>query len=214
MGEVQEFSDSGPRRQKWVLTKEALDALLGSLDPNPDLAGEKYLLIRRNLVRFFEGRRCQFAEDHADEAINRVAKRLAEGEEIRDFNGYSYGVARLLLLEILKDRAREERALKELPALRLVHGDPADDDREQDRLECLTRCLEGLPAEGRKLIVRYYQGDKQARIENRKKLGAEMRIPNQALRSRAVRLREKLEGCLSTCMVKKSSATQLHGFSH
>ena len=45
MAEVQEFSDSASRRQKWVLTKEAFDTLLAALDSDSDLAGEKYLFV-------------------------------------------------------------------------------------------------------------------------------------------------------------------------
>ena len=68
---------------------------------------EKYLEIRSNLTRFFEWRGCSFPEDHADETINRIAKKVAEGEEILNPSGYAMGVARLLLLEILKSRQRD-----------------------------------------------------------------------------------------------------------
>ena len=207
MAGVKESSDDTSRRERWALTKEAFDRLLARLDSDAELAGEKYLLIRRNLVRFFESRGCRFAEDHADEAINRLAKRLDEGEEIRDLNSYCYGVARLLLLEILKEREREERALKELPALRLVQPDAGEDDEAGQRLECLTHCLEKLSADGRQLIVQYYQEDKRVKIENRKRMSEALGIPGQALRSRAVRLREKLETCVSTCLRKKRAAT-------
>src|SRR5436305_1633088 len=86
-------------RHKWALTQEAFDRLLAALGEDRQSAGEKYLEIRSNLLRFFEWRGCPFPEDHADETMNRVAKRLAEGEEIRNPSGYCTGVARLLLLE-------------------------------------------------------------------------------------------------------------------
>ena len=202
MAEAQEPSDYGSPRKRWTLTKEAFDRLLVALDSDQDRASEKYILIRRNLVRFFEGRGCRFAEDHADDAINRVAKKLDEGEEIHDLNSYSYGVARMLLLEVYKEREREEKAFKELPSLRLVESDEAENGEAEERLACLNHCLERLPGDSRQLIVDYYQGDKQSRIENRKRLTQSLGIPNQALRSRAVRIREKLEACLSTCLKK------------
>ena len=186
--------------------------MLASLDSDVGTAGEKYLLLRRNLVRYFEGRACPFAEDHADEVINRVAKRLGEAEEIRDINGYSYGIARLLLLEIYKEREREERALRELPTLHLVDSHQSEVDQSESRLECLSHCLEKLPTDSKQLIVGYYQGDKQSRIENRKQIGKALGIPNQALRSRAVRLRERLETCLSNCLKRGLSRHKL-GFS-
>ncbi|MCM3872573.1 MAG: hypothetical protein ND895_17965 [Pyrinomonadaceae bacterium] len=201
------YSDSGSPRRKWALTKEALDRMLARLDSDVEAAGEKYLLLRRNLVRYFEGRGCPFAEDHADESINRIAKRLDESEVIRDINGYSYGIARLLLLEIYKEREREAKALKGLPSLRLVDSNPAEFDEGVDRLECLNHCLGRLPSDGRQMILGYYQGDRQSRIENRKRLTESLGIPNRALRSRAVRIREKLEACLSTCLKKKRSGT-------
>jgi len=207
MADAEGYSDAGSPRRKWALTKEALDRLLACLDSDVEAAGEKYLLLRRNLVRYFEGRGCPFAEDHADESINRIAKRLDESEDIRDLNGYAYGIARLLLLEVYKEREREERALKELPLLRLVDDDRAEFDQVGDRLECLNHCLERLPPDGRQLIVAYYQGESQSRIENRKRLTESLGIPNRALRSRAVRIREKLEACLSTCLKKRRAGT-------
>jgi DNA-directed RNA polymerase specialized sigma24 family protein len=204
MAEVQEFPNSASSRQRWTLTKEAFDKLLTHLDAEPDLAGEKYLVIRRNLVRFFEGRGCPFAEDHADEVINRLAKRCGEGEVIQDIDGYCYGVARLLLLEIFKEQTRQASALRDaqrdLPLLEWTHSNAEQLDRANARLECLTSCLEKLSPDGRKLVVDYYEGDKQSRIENRKRLTESLGIPNQALRSRALRLRDKLETCISSCL--------------
>ena len=202
MTEVSGYSDSDSPRQKWALTKEAFDRLLAALDSDADEAAEKYLLMRRNLVRYFEGRGCPLAEGHADEVINRLAKKLDEGEPIQNLNGYAYGVARLFLLEVFKQREKEEKALQELRPLRLVDSDATESDEGEQRLECLNHCLESLPSEGRQLILGYYQGDAQSRIENRKRMGKEMGIPNQALRSRAVRIREKLEACLTTCLRK------------
>src|SRR6266498_451331 len=69
-------------RQKWTLTQEAFDKLLLSLDSDRNSAGAIYSETRGKLTRFFEWRGCPFPEDHADETINRVAKRLVEGEEI------------------------------------------------------------------------------------------------------------------------------------
>lgn len=215
MPEAQEPFDYALPRRKWTLTKEAFDRLLAAFDTDADEAGEKYLLMRRNLVRYFEGRGCPFAEDHADEAVNRVARKLAEGEDILDLNRYSYGVARLLLLEIFKEREKEARALSELPSLRLVDSDHDVLDEGQVRVECLNLCVENLPRGGKQLILAYYRGDNRSRIENRKRLGRELGIPNQALRSRAVRLREKLEACLTTCCRnKRVTTTQIQGFSH
>src|SRR5689334_22330408 len=155
-------------RRKWALTQDAFDKLLTTLGPDRESAGEKYLEVRSNLIRFFEWRGCSFPEDHADETINRVAKRVSEGEEIQNPTGYFLGAARLLLLEIHKERAKERQALSELAT-----ADVASYEFEElePRVVCLERCLESLSAENRELILRYYHGEKGEKIKTRKKLG-------------------------------------------
>src|ERR1044071_418476 len=75
-------------RRKWTLTQEAFDRLLTTFGADRARRAEKYLEVRSNLVRFFEWRGCPFPEDHADETINRAAKRLVEGEQIANPSGY------------------------------------------------------------------------------------------------------------------------------
>jgi len=183
-------------RQKWALNQEAFDKLLVAFDVDRDTAGRKYLEIRNNLTRFFEWRGCSFPEDHADETINRMAKRVFEGEEILNHSGYAMGVARLLLLEINKGRQREQSALAEIGAAPDVYV-PEDD--EESRLTCLRSCLQTLSPDNRDLILQYYQGEKGEKIENRKKLLDRLGIPVNALRMRALRLRERLQSCVEEC---------------
>jgi len=187
---------SGVRR-KWALTQEAFHKLLSSLGDDPDAAGQKYLEIRNNLTRFFEWRGSPFPEDHADETINRVAKRIAEGEEVRNPPSYCIGVARMLLLEINKDRAREQQALGEMATLPPTAPEP---DTAEERIDCLRTCLQDLPSDNRELIVEYYQGEKGSKIENRKRLTERFGVPVNTLRMRALRLREKLQACVETCL--------------
>jgi DNA-directed RNA polymerase specialized sigma24 family protein len=184
-------------RQKWTLTQEAFDRLLVALGGDRDSAAQKYLEIRSNLVRFFEWRGCSFPEDHADETINRIAKRVAEGEEILNYSGYAVGVARLLLLEINKGRQREQLALAEIGQTSEIYEE--QDDGEH-RLVCLRSCLETLTTDNRALILQYYQGEKGEKIQNRKKLMDRLGIPVNTLRMRALRLREKLQSCVEECV--------------
>ena len=184
-------------RQKWALNQEAFDKLLVAFDVDRETAGRKYLEIRNNLTRFFEWRGCSFPEDHADETINRIAKRVFEGEEILNHSGYAMGVARLLLLEINKGRQREQSALAEIGAAPDVYV-PEDDD--ESRLTCLRSCLQTLSPDNRELILQYYQGEKGEKIENRKKLLQRLGIPVNTLRMRALRLRERLQACVEECV--------------
>jgi DNA-directed RNA polymerase specialized sigma24 family protein len=187
-------------RQKWTLTQDAFDKLLIALGGNRDSGSEKYLEIRTNLTRFFEWRGCPFPEDHADETINRVAKKVAEGEEILNPSGYAMGVARLLLLEIMKGRQREQAALSEIGAT--TSELYAESDDGESRLACLRNCLENLSSDNRELILQYYQGEKSEKIQNRKKLMERLRIPVNTLRMRALRLRERLQGCVEECLTR------------
>jgi len=119
------------------LTRESFDILLAQLDPDRERAGERYEAIRRKLVRLFEWRGCAAPEDLADETINRVARRLAEGVELRSADPYGYfcGVAHLLYKEVLRRASREHRALEGsggllLPtALPVIPEEEPGDDR-------------------------------------------------------------------------------------
>jgi DNA-directed RNA polymerase specialized sigma24 family protein len=183
-------------RQKWTLTQDAFDKLLMAFGGDRESGSEKYLEIRGNLTRFFEWRGCPFPEDHADETMNRVAKKVDAGEEILNPAGYAMGVARLLLLEIVKGRQREQSALTEIG--RDSEAYEAEDDSE-GRLTCLRNCLQTLSSENRDLILQYYQGEKSEKIQNRKKLMERLGVPVNTLRMRALRLRERLQGCVEEC---------------
>jgi DNA-directed RNA polymerase specialized sigma24 family protein len=185
-------------RRKWSLTQQAFDSLLATLGPDRDAAGDRYLDIRRNLVRLFEWRGCSTPDEYADETINRCAKKISEGEEIRDLGTYSIGVARMLFREMARERAKETLPLDQAPEPRTLPLEP--ERSEEARAECLKRCLSHLSAENRDLILSYYQGEKGQKIKNRKGLTALFRIPASTLRMRALRLREKLQACAENCV--------------
>jgi DNA-directed RNA polymerase specialized sigma24 family protein len=188
--------ENDPQRLKWDLTPKAFDQFLSLLDLDRDRAGESYETLRRNLIQLFIWRGCRDPESHADETINRVIRKIDEGEEVRDIIAYAHGVARRLLLEIFKKQEREQIGIDELPPL---VAQPAEQDDETGVL-CLRRCLNRLPEESRRLIVLYYHGAKSAKIENRKRLAEGLRVTLGALRYRAFDLRQRLQGCIERCM--------------
>src|SRR5215470_6900039 len=154
-------------RQKWSLTQTAFDSLLARLDSNRDIAADRYLRMRRDLVRLFEWRGCYSPDDYADETINRCARKIEQGEEIRDVATYSIGVARMLLREMCRDRFRQARSLDETPepcAWTEMHNDL------EDRIEALRLSLAVLSHDDRFLILNYYEGDKSDKITTRKML--------------------------------------------
>lgn len=182
--------------------------MLAALDADRDTAGRKYEDLRQGLICFFRWRGGLFAEDHADETINRLAGKLEAGETIRDPLTYVHGIARLLLLEVFKKRDSERRAWERGPQPEKSTPPYAavdDPDDLEERLECLRTCLAGLTPESREFMKQYYSGVKGIKIENRSRLAAQLRIPLNALRLRARRLRGKLEICIEACLTKSTS---------
>ena len=62
---------------------------------------------RQKLLKFFEWRGATAPEDHADEVLNRLARKIEHGEALRDLSSYSVGVARMMLLEISRELVSE-----------------------------------------------------------------------------------------------------------
>jgi DNA-directed RNA polymerase specialized sigma24 family protein len=186
---------------KWNLAQAAFDRFLACLDADREIAGALYLKIHGKLVAYFQCRDCPYPEEHADETINRVARKLESGEAIREPATYVYGVARLLLLEILKERAKRQSAIEQISR---AQPDSITEDDEDRRLECFKSCLARLDAEDRLLITQYYEGERRAKIKNRTRLAERLAISQTALRIRAFRLRATLEKCVNKCVGKKS----------
>jgi len=183
--------------KKWSLTKDGFDRLLAYLDPDREVAALQYERLRGKLINYFDWRDSPAPEDHADEAINRVIRKLEDGEEFRDIGTYVLGIARMMLLEIARTLEKERMAFE-----RPVIPEPIDDEsRETDRrVSCLEKCLARLPERGRRMIVEYYQGDGPTKIKSRKELAKRLGLELNALRIRTCRLRVKLEQCMGRCM--------------
>ena len=182
--------------KKWVLTQAAFDTLLAWLSPDRDEAGAKYEAIRARLIRIFISRGCDEAEDLADETINRVVARL--GDVAGGYEGdpafYFYGVAKKVRQEYDKRKFR--------PA---PEPQPAHEDVEQE-YACLEECMRALPAEQGRLVLEYYQGDKRAKVINRRRLAQELDIALNALRIRAHRIRAALQRCVEACLARAEAA--------
>jgi RNA polymerase sigma factor (sigma-70 family) len=192
-----------------ALTSESFNKLLGHLDVDLERAGEKYELIRFELVKFFECRGCVCPQELSDEVINRVARNIMTDKEVpsESVSGYFYGVARNVLREYLRSPERRGDPLDELQLRRHPSQDPAEvNERKMDRarrerkLECLEACAEELPPETRKLIISYYEGEESVKIRNRKRIAEDLGIELNNLRIRVHRIRERLEKCVVTCM--------------
>jgi len=178
-----------------------LASLLEVLDPEPAAAAAKYESLRRKLTKFFEWRVGALAEEGADETLNRVGRKLQEGEAIRNISGYAYGVARLVLLEI---RRRTEQSRTAVASLQLL-GDDEGPESVAPWLACLDRCLEKLDRNNRELLAAYYRGDGQERIAGRKLIAQTLSLSLESLRLRAHRARRKVEACVQECISRRKA---------
>lgn len=186
-------------KSQWILTGEAFTKFLACLDADPDQAGEKYESIRLTLVRFFDWRGAFYPEEYADETLNRAIRRIDEGETVRDVHTWCHGIARLVLLEKLKSPDHRRTDIDEIAPVAAPDSEPEDEDKRQ---ECFHRYLYELPIESRQLIMQYYQDEKRQKINNRLALAERLGIPLNALRSRAQRIRDRLEQCVTGCLKK------------
>ena len=166
-----------------ALTGDHLASLLAALGPG---AADRYEQLRWRLVRLFQWERCVDPETLADEALDRLARRLAENEPVAEIESYLFGIARLLLQEEAARNMRQRTKLAEFARDRTRLSIPAS----EELAERLNRCLATLEPEQRRLLLAYYQ-DKQ-----RDRLASELGLTMNALRNRALRLREKLEKCV------------------
>lgn len=196
------------RVKSWILTDVAFSRLLAWLATDQERAVEKYLRVREKLCIFFEHRGCPFPEELTDKTLDRVARKLASGEEIQvsEPASYCYGIAHNILKEYWRDPSRNSVSLDSQPSASDSYLAAANktvalvDDGEQEfNLRHLEFCLSKLSPEDRELILAYYEGDHRDRINNRQQLSSKLGIPLGTLRIRALRIREQLHECMNRC---------------
>jgi len=102
-----------------------------------------------------------------------------------------------LLLEILKDRTRQQSAIEHLSR---TQPEFTDEENDRQRIECFKTCLGNLTPENRDLITQYYEGERRTKIENRNRLAERLAVPISTLRIRAFRIRNGLESCVTRCL--------------
>ena len=192
-------------------TKEDFKLLMRWLGPSDEAAGDKYEHIRQSLVKFFVGRGRWDAEDLADEAIDRVTRKIAE--VTIDYTGdpalYFYGVAKLMMIERRRqDTMRGDPQIIELRVPAAI--DEVEESEQRDRnLECLERCVDELSEENRKLVMDYYQQEKRAKIDSRRRIAERLGIDLQALRVRMFRIRASLFKCMEKCLGRVAECNEL-----
>lgn len=185
---------------------DEFDHLLRRLDSDRESAGERYKILHQRLTEFFGRRGCIFPDELADQTLDRVARRLAGGEVIHaeDPKAYCLGVARKVWYEYLQAPARRNEPLESLsprenPAVETSAEEEEERLEKERQDECLTECLNGLPAEKRAVIENYYREKWQTQIQNRRQMADRLGLKQTGLRARAHRIRRELEECVRNC---------------
>ena len=198
------------QKKDWALTPQAFHRLLIWLDEGSDSDGQKYLEMRRRLVAYFDRKNCPAPDELADEALNRVARRLEEEGviECESPAKYCYIVARFVFMEHLRGAQKANALVEDMR--RQPHGttlaaSEADEESEvkERMLNCLEQCAGKLEPLNREVIIRYYTGKERAKIENRRALAEELGITMNALSIRACRIRDRLEECVRRCAAER-----------
>lgn len=187
-----------------MITKTEFDAMLAWLDPQSEQrAAEKHEELRRRIVQIYSRRGCREPEKLFDDTSDRVCKKVRtlaptyEGDPAL----YFYAVANKVYLEYLKKQKKlqQHQRAPQPPA-------PPNTEEVERRHACLDHCLAKQSPEKRELIVQYYMGDKQEKIQNRQRLADLLGVDLKVLRVRARRIRAKLLECISECLGEKKGA--------
>ncbi|HLJ45697.1 MAG TPA: sigma-70 family RNA polymerase sigma factor [Bryobacteraceae bacterium] len=169
-----------PGRKRRELNRQTLDSLLAALSADRDEAAAKYESLRRRLIDLFAWEQCDAPEDLADEALNRLAWKVNEGTPIPHPDRYAFGIARLMIQEEARKQRKRESVVRELES-----PGAHSSGRDSSMLAAIEKCLAALPPENRELIERYY-------AEDRSTLALSFGISVNALRNRALRIREQI----------------------
>jgi len=184
------------------IRREQFDALLQRLAPERELAGKRYEQLRERLVSLFEYRGCANAEELADEALDRAARRLQEmGDEFvgSDPTRFVYGVAWNVARESFRRRTPIPLP-DDWEGRRVAPAAGAEDEAAERERACLETCLDALATAERRLVLAYFEGEKSARIERRASLAEELGVSSNALRLKIHRLTGRLRECVLRCV--------------
>lgn len=188
-------------QSKWTPTPQSFEKLLAAFDSDRDEAGKLYENARAKLLRYFERYAIHDADECVDITLDRVMRRLDEGEVVANIMTYIYGVASNVRMEEWKRQrqAREAQAETQRDMERKQQERVVD---ESPRQLCFDKCLAALPIESRVLILDYYSAERSAKIRLRRLLARTLGIEMNALRIRAHRIRVGLEDCVQKCIAQ------------
>lgn len=187
------MNTNNPNKRGRDISAEEMNKFLSWLAPDREEAGRKYHEIHQCLTAIFIRRGYAAAEDMADEAINRVIHRVGRDSSFEGEDRIPYFVRVAANLHIERQRTKPPP----LPS------PPLDTDHDHERADlCLEHCLQQLESDERDLILRYYQDEKRAKIESRRRLAEEFGLALETLRLKIHRIKARLRPCLEDCLAQ------------
>ena len=168
----------------------------------PFLTTEWFVSIRQKLIRFFAREGCPDPQNCADETIFRVVKALSQGATIAVSPAtFTFAVAQI----VEKECSRKRRKRKESQIDGTLPEPTLSDDSAKDLLYvCLEISLQELSPFERALIIKYHEGSQSGdAMRNRKVLAERLGMSIKKLRKEAMKIRKKLERCISDCLERQ-----------
>jgi DNA-directed RNA polymerase specialized sigma24 family protein len=187
------------------LTKAEFDRFLFILHPNPERAGEEYVFLWQRLLTFFQSRSCLAPDELADETLNRVAKKIAGGEEPRSISAYSHGFAKNVWLEHLKKPGTNRGSLDDIPPTPSL---TLDEISRKERQNCFEKCLREIPVNEAQMLVEYWYHEDRPNRDIRREMAERLEISPTALRIRICRIKSKVDECIKKCLGEKIKKTK------
>lgn len=164
----------------------------------PFLTEEWLISIRKKLIIYFARENCTDPEGLTAETIYRVVKAISNGKTITVKPGtYAYAVAK----RVAQEKKREARKRNEVELNETTPPPRKPDYSAEDALHlCLEKCLQELTPFERALIIKYHEGTASGDdMRNRIALAQRLRMPVTKLRKVAMKIRGRLETCISGC---------------
>lgn len=193
----EELTGTSRSNSKWTPTQQSFEKLLAAFNSKPNEAGKIYELVRLKLLRYFERNGIADADRYVDVTLDRVMRRLDEGELIANIRAFIYVVASYVRMEAWNDQEKTRKAEDEM--IKDTEPKQGQDVHESPRQLCLDQCLNELPVETRMLILDYFREEGSAKIKLRSQLATGLGIGRNALRIRVHRIRVTLETCVKAC---------------
>lgn len=178
-------------------TPADLDNLLLWLGKDTRTGAREYVEVHRKLTGLFALRGCEAPEALADATLDRAARAIQapgftfQGSPIT----YLRGVARNVYLESI----RRSRPVSQDTLPEIADRDSHPFGEVEQLYQCLDHCLARLPSDRRALLLRYYAGEKSAKIDGRTRLAQEEGISQNNLRIQIFRLRKVVRRCVEVC---------------